>query len=88
MTVNKKPIAAAIGAMLLLGAMASPALARWGDRDDHRGRRDWDGGYYRRPPVVYNNGYGYGHGYGYYPPPVVYGPSVGVYLPGVNLNIR
>ncbi|MDR3440532.1 hypothetical protein [Telmatospirillum sp.] len=57
------------------------------DRDDHRrNRHDWDGGYYRAPPVVY--GGPYNNGYGYYPPPVVYGPGIGVVLPGLNINIR
>lgn len=98
MTIHKTRITAAIGAILLLGAVASPASARWGDRDERYGERHgerhgeryderwehhhWNGGYYRSPPVVY------GYPYGYYPPPVVYGPGVGIYLPGVNLNIR
>jgi hypothetical protein len=35
------------------------------------------GRYYPAPPVVYGEP-------GYYPPPVVYGPGVGVVLPGIN----
>jgi hypothetical protein len=105
MTRNNKSIAAGIGAVvgaiLLVGTMASPASARWGDRDERWGDREerrsdhnerwgerhgWNGNYYRPPPVVYG---GYGDRYGYYPPPVVYGrPGFGIQLPGVNLNIR
>jgi hypothetical protein len=52
------------------------------DYRNGRGRGDggccWTGGYYSAPPVVYAPYYA--------PPPVVYGP--GVYLPGVNINIR
>ena len=78
---------AAIGAMLLLGAVASPAFAREGEREGHRGdRHDWNGGYYRAPPVVYG-GY-YGGNYGYVPPPIVYGPSMGIFMPGLNIIIR
>ena len=39
MTINKSRITAAIGAILLLGAVASPASARWGDRDERYGER-------------------------------------------------
>ena len=50
---------------------------------------------YRAPPVVYgsryHNGY-YGSGYYnapyYYPPPVVYGPGIGISLPFVSIGIR
>ena len=78
----------ALSAMLALGTFAVPAHAE-GDGDGHRGyRHNWNGGYYNAPPVVYGSPYGggyYGGGYGgeyygspyYYPPPVVYGPSVG-----------
>jgi hypothetical protein len=42
---------------------------------DHRGdRHDWNGGYYRAPPVVYGSPY-------YAAPPVIWGP-------GLNINIR
>jgi hypothetical protein len=46
-------------------------------RDEHRDyhHRDWNGGYYRGPPVVY--------GTPYYAPPIVYGPGF-----GLNINIR
>ncbi len=83
----KAGLGVAICATILLGAAASPALARWGDRDDHREHRhDWNGGYYRAPPVIY--GGHYNNGYGYAPPPVVYGPRAGVFLPGINLYVR
>jgi hypothetical protein len=76
----------AIAALLALGALAGPAQARWGDRDDHRGYDyGYNGGYYRAPPVVYRGSY---DGPGYYPPPVVYGPGIGISLPGVNIGIR
>ena len=88
MTIDKRPIAAAIGAMLLLGAIASPASARWGDRDDYnRDHHHWNGGYYRSPPVVYGDQYGNGY-YGYRPPPVIYGPGYGVYTPGLNIIVH
>ena len=87
MKFDKKPIAAAIGAMLLLGAIAGPASARWDDRDEHRhDRHDWNGNHYRAPLVVYG-GY-YGDRYGYYPPPIIYGPGFGIYTPGLNVIIH
>ena len=71
----------AILAVVAFGTFSAPAYARWHDRDDHHAyHRDWDGGWYRSPPVVYGGPYG---GYGYYPPPVVYGPGV-----GFSINIR
>ncbi|HUK10206.1 MAG TPA: hypothetical protein VLX09_20205 [Stellaceae bacterium] len=73
-----KPVLVAV-TVAAIGAFAMPAYARWQDhghdRDNHQGyHHDWDGGYYRSPPVVYSGPYG---GYAYYPPPVVYGPGVG-----------
>lgn len=79
----------------LAGAtLAAPAQARWGDhhdwdRDHHdrdhdhdRYRGHWHP--YRPPPVVY-----YGGGYGYYPPPVYDPqPGVGIYVPGISLDIH
>jgi hypothetical protein len=75
----------ALGAVLVLGVSAVPASARW-DHDNGYGgyNRGWSGGYYRSPPVVYGSPYRYG----YYPPPVVYGPGIGVNLPGVSIGIR
>jgi hypothetical protein len=87
MNIDKKPVVAAIGVMLLLGATAMPASARWGDNDERRYERHyWTGNHYRSPPIVYD-GY-YRNRYGYYPPPVVYGPGPGFYYPGPNIIIR
>ena len=64
------------GTIVVLGTISGPANAQ-GYRYEHRGyRHNWNGGYYRRPPVIYAPGY-------YYPPPVVYGPGI-----GLNFNIR
>ena len=79
----------AISALLAVGSFAAPANAEWDGYN--RGRQhNWNGGYYRAPPVVYGSPYGSSYyGYSpYYAPPVVYGPSVGISLPFVNLNIR
>ena len=78
----------AISAALVLGTLAAaPAHAGWGDNNNHRGnhRQGWNRGHYRAPPVVY--GAYYGGGYGYYPPPVVYGPNIGVSVPGISVGI-
>jgi hypothetical protein len=76
----------AISALLALGTFAAPASAEDGH---HRGDHNWNGGYYRAPPVVYGSPYGNGYyGSPYYAPPVVYGPGVGINLPGVNIGIR
>ena len=76
----------AISAMLALGTFAAPASADW--NGDHGGyRHNWNGGYYRAPPVVYGSPYGGGYyGSPYYAPPVVYGPSVGINLGGVGIR--
>lgn len=72
--------------------LAAPAQARWGDhRDWDRHHHDYDRGHnhgywhpHRPPPVVY-----YGGGYGYYPPPVYDPqPGVGIYVPGISLDIH
>jgi len=56
-----------------------------GGHDRGRGR---GGGYYSAPPVVYGSPYdGSYYGSPYYPPPVVYGPGIGIGLPGVSINI-
>jgi len=76
----------AISALLVLGTFVASASAdeHRGDRGDYRsGDRGhysccYGGGYYAAPPVVYAPYYA--------PPPVVYGP--GLYLPGLNINIR
>jgi hypothetical protein len=70
----------------MLGVFVASASAQ-GHReerrgDDHRGdHRDWNGGYYPAPPVVYGSPY-------YAPPPVVYGPAVGIMLPGVVIGVQ
>jgi hypothetical protein len=78
-----------LSAIFAFGALAVSASA---DDDDWRGRgrghrgyyNNWNGGYYRAPPVVYGSPYGQSYyGRPYYAPPVVYGPS-----PGFNINIR
>jgi hypothetical protein len=53
-------------------AGSAGAEERGGDHRDYR-HRDWNGGYYRAPPVVY--------GSPYYAPPLIYGP-------GLSINIR
>jgi hypothetical protein len=78
-----------IASVLSLGTVTTPAGAEE-RRDEHRGRdyggdrghdRGWDGGYYPAPPVIYGRP-------AYYPPPVVYGPAVGIILPGIGIGIR
>ena len=82
----------AIAAILALGTFATPANAEWGDHN--HGYHNWNGGYYNAPPVVYGSPYGSPYGssyYGYspyYAPPLVYGPGVGISLPGINIGIR
>ena len=77
----------ALSAVLAFGSFTTSASAEDRDRDrghDDRGRGDrdhgWTGGYYAAPPVVY--------GAPAYSPPVVYGPSVGISVPGVSIGIR
>jgi hypothetical protein len=62
-------------AALAFGCFSGSASAEDRGRD-HRDyhHRDWNGGYYRAPPVVYGSPY-------YYAPPVIWGP-------GLNINIR
>lgn len=77
----------AMSAMLAVGTFTLPANADWdGNRDYHH---NWNGGYYRAPPVVYGSPYG-GAYYGspFYSPPVVYAPGIGISLPGINIGIR
>jgi hypothetical protein len=82
----------AISTVLVLGTLVAPASADQHRGGDHRGvehrgghgygGHGYDGGrgnYYRAPPVVYGAPYSpYG-----YPPPVVYGPGI-----GINIGIR
>lgn len=74
--------------MFALGTFAVPAHAEWnGDHRDYH--RNWNGGYYRAPPVVYGSQYRSSYyGAPYYYPPVVYGPGIGISLPGINIGIR
>jgi hypothetical protein len=67
-----------VTAAIAFGAFAGSANAAgrgWEHRDDRH--HDWNGGYYRAPPVVYER-----QPY-YNAPPVVYGPGI-----GLNINIR
>jgi len=72
-----------LSAAVAFGAFAGSANAEgrgWEHRDHRRHHgynQNWNGGYYRSPPVVY------GSPYYYPPPPVVYGPGI-----GLNFNIR
>ncbi len=78
----------AISAILAVGSFATPASADWDGYNRHY-HHNWNGGYYRAPPVVYGSPYRNGYyGSPYYAPPVVYGPGFGVSLPGVNIGIR
>ena len=80
-----------ISAILALGTFAGSADAQYPQY--YRGHH-YNGGYYRAPPVVYGSPYGnsyYGSGYYgspyYYPPPVVYGPGIGINLGGLGIGI-
>jgi hypothetical protein len=73
----------AVAAVAGFGITAGTANAHW-DQPHHGWHHGWSGGYYGAPPVVYGSPYGYG----YYPPAAVYGPSVGINLPGVSIGIR
>lgn len=87
--------ALAVAAFLVGGSFVGAAQADWhhghggwhhgGWHHDHGWGGYYGGGYYAGPPVVYGGGY---YAPGYYPPPVVYGPSVGVTLPGVSIGIN
>jgi len=72
----------AIATIFAIGAFAGSASAEWRG-GDHRGgdHRGYSGGYYPAPPVAY-------YGTPYYAPPVVYGPGIGVSLPGINIGVR
>ncbi len=74
-------------AVVVAGICAGQALAqgRGNDKGNHwdnrRYHHDWNGGYYRAPPIIYSAPR-YAAPY-YYPPPVIYGPG-----PGFTLQIR
>jgi hypothetical protein len=83
----KLAAALAISATLAFATFAGPANADWDGR--HREyHHNWNGGYYRAPPVVngspYRSRY---YGSPYYAPPVIYGPGVGISLPGLHIGI-
>ena len=81
----KLAVGFALSAVLALGSFAAPANAQY----YRHGYHNWNGGYYRAPPVVYGSSYYNGYyGSPYYAPPVVYGPGIGISLPGVNIGIR
>jgi hypothetical protein len=74
-----------ISAMLGLGTFAGSASGGYGGYYYH----NWNGGYYRAPPVVYGSPYSssyYGTPY-YYPPRVIHGPGISLSLPGINIGI-
>ena len=50
----------------------------------------YDGGYYVAPPVIYSGDYAPGYAYepDYYPPPVVYGPGIGINVGLLGIRIR
>ncbi len=92
--VNARSPKVAVGLMLAvlltLGTLPGVACAqgRGNDNYDRHHNHNWNGGYYRPPPIVYGSPYHqryYGSPYyeppRYYPPPVVYGP-------GLNFNFQ
>ena len=75
----------AISAMLALGTFVGCAVDSGGEYSGYY--QNWNGGYYRAPPVVYGSSYGSSYyGSPYYPPPVVY-PGIGISLPGIGIGI-
>jgi hypothetical protein len=69
-----------LAALFGLGTFTGSADAQWRERGHGNYRHNWNGGYYRAPPVIYGSPYRGGY-YGapyYYPPPVVYGPGIGL----------
>jgi hypothetical protein len=89
-----KWLSAKLAAGLVISALALGTFAGSASAEERRGEHreyhhNWNGGYYRAPPVVYGSPYGssyYGSRY-YYPPPVIY-PGIGISLPGVGIGIR
>jgi hypothetical protein len=76
----------AIAAILAVGTFAGSANAQY---NHYYNGQYYNGPYYNAPPVVYGSPYRNGYyGSPYYAPPVVYGPSIGISLPGVNIGIR
>jgi hypothetical protein len=85
--------ALAISTLLVLGTFVASASAEnrghpTRHSGGHYGGRGRGGGYYSAPPVVYGSPYdGSYYGSPYDPPPVVYGPGIGIGLPGVGISI-
>jgi hypothetical protein len=85
-----------MSAVFSIGIFSGPAGAegyhndsRYG-RDRHDPHGGWGAQYYGAPPIVYGSPY-YGSPYyapGFYRPPVVYGPPIGIYAPGVRIGGR
>jgi hypothetical protein len=83
-----------VSTVIAFASFIVPANADW-NSDHRRDQNNWNRGDYRAPPIVYGSPYGpsyygssyYGSPYNY-PPPVVYGPTIGIGLPGININIQ
>src|SRR6185437_2703940 len=62
-----------------------------GGRGGYGGSYGGGGGYYYAPPpIVYGSPYGdsyYGYSNPYYAPPVIYGPGIGIAVPGIGITI-
>jgi hypothetical protein len=86
----------ALSAFLVLGGLIASASAQPYHNDQHHNDQHHNdqhgggyngggrpggggGGYYPAPPVVYATPY--------YPPPVVYGPAIGIYVPSVIIGV-
>ncbi len=85
----------AISGVLVLGTFVASASAEERRGIQHRGGGygGYGGSYYVAPPLVYGSPY-YNSYYGspyyapyYYPPPVIYGPGIGISLPGIGISI-
>lgn len=75
-----------LSATLALGTFAGCAVESEGGYSGHY--NNWNGGYYRAPPVVYGSPYGSPYyGSPYYPPPVIY-PGISIGLPGIGIGIQ
>jgi len=85
----KLVIGLVITATFAAGIFSGPASAQRGRRAVVRGyQHQWNGAYYRAPPVVYGSPYGPSYyGEPYYPPPLVLGPGIGIRLPGLSIGI-
>ena len=93
MSTHRNPARPATGlailSLIMVGMFATSAFAE--ERHDahrppeHRQERHGDWGNDRAPPIVYGDP---GYYRPYYAPPVVYGPGIGIVLPGIGINIR